>query len=201
MSAFWIIVAIVFGTLFIFGILIISIYNQLVVLKNRAQNAFAQIDVQLKRRYDLIPNMIEVAKKYLSHEQETLTKVIEARNTAKIALESVADNNPDALNNLNKAESSLQNALKGFNITLEAYPDLKANTTMIQLNEELSSTENKVAFARQAYNDNVMGFNTYKQIFPNNFIAGFFVKFAKDLEMLEFDEKHEVLNQVPKVQF
>ncbi|WP_026944428.1 LemA family protein [Helicobacter rodentium] len=198
----------VFGSILIivgiiaFGVIwLISAYNSLVTLKNRAQNAFSQIDVQLKRRYDLIPNLIEIAKKYLSHEQETLMKVIEARNTVKSALDNVAKNAPDAINALNSAEKSLQNALMNFNMTMEAYPDLKSNTTMIQLSEELASTENKIAFARQAYNDNVTNFNTCRQIFPNNLIVGFFSQFAKDLPLLEFEENREVLNQAPKVQF
>lgn len=198
----------VFGSILIivgiiaFGVIwLIGAYNSLVTLKNRAQNAFSQIDVQLKRRYDLIPNLIEIAKKYLSHEQETLMKVIEARNTAKSALDNVANNAPDAINALNNAEKSLQNALMNFNMTMEAYPDLKSNTTMIQLSEELASTENKIAFARQAYNDNVTNFNTCRQIFPNNLIVGFFSQFTKDLPLLEFEENREVLNQAPKVQF
>lgn len=198
----------VFGSILIivgiiaFGVIwLIGAYNSLVTLKNRAQNAFSQIDVQLKRRYDLIPNLIEIAKKYLSHEQETLMKVIEARNTAKGALDNVAKNAPDAINALNSAEKSLQNASMNFNMTMEAYPDLKSNTTMIQLSEELASTENKIAFARQAYNDNVTNFNTCRQIFPNNLIVGFFSQFAKDLPLLEFEENREVLNQAPKVQF
>lgn len=182
---------------------IISIYNQLVALSNRANNAFSQIDIQLKRRYDLIPNLIEVAKKYLSHEEQTLLKVIEARNGAKNALDSINSNGADStnINNLNAAESSLISSLKGLNITLEAYPDLKANENMMQLNEELSSTENKISFARQAYNDSVMNFNTYKQSFPNNIIANFFVRFSKDLALLEFDEGREVLNKAPKIEF
>lgn len=198
----------VFGSILVivgiiaFGVIwLIGAYNSLVTLKNRTQNAFSQIDVQLKRRYDLIPNLIEIAKKYLSHEQETLMKVIEARNTAKGALDNVAKNAPDAINTLNSAEKSLQNALMNFNMTMEAYPDLKSNTTMIQLSEELASTENKIAFARQAYNDNVTNFNTCRQIFPNNIIVGFFSQFAKDLPLLEFEENREVLNQAPKVQF
>ena len=172
----------VFGSILIivgiiaFGVIwLIGAYNSLVTLKNRAQNAFSQIDVQLKRRYDLIPNLIEIAKKYLSHEQETLMKVIEARNTAKSALDNVANNAPDAINALNNAEKSLQNALMNFNMT--------------------------IVFARQAYNDNVTNFNTCRQIFPNNIIVGFFSQFAKDLPLLEFEENREVLNQAPKVQF
>lgn len=196
-SIFGVVVVVVLGVI---GF-IISIYNNLVTLKNYAFNAFAQIDVQLKRRYDLIPNIVEIAKKYLSHEQETLSKVIQARNTAKNALDGVATNNPDAIAHLNEAEKSLKNALMNFNMTMEAYPDLKANTTMMQLSEELTTTENKVAFARQAYNDNVTSFNIYKQAFPNNIIARFFAKFSQDLDLLDFDNEREVLSQAPKVQF
>lgn len=196
-SIFGVVVVVVLGVI---GF-IISIYNNLVTLKNYALNAFAQIDVQLKRRYDLIPNIVEIAKKYLSHEQETLSKVIQARNTAKNALDGVATNNPDAIAHLNEAEKSLKNALMNFNMTMEAYPDLKANTTMMQLSEELTTTENKVAFARQAYNDNVTSFNIYRQAFPNNIIARFFAKFSQDLDLLDFDNEREVLNQAPKVQF
>ena len=151
-------------------------YNNLVAYKNRALNASAQIDIQLKRRYDLILNIVEVAKKYLTHEQETLTQVIEARNSAKGVLDSIA-NNPNAITQLNAAEKTLQNALMNFQMTMEAYPNLKADTLMKSLTEELTSTENKVAFARQGYNDNVTHFNIYKQSFPNNLIAGFFAKF------------------------
>ena len=182
---------------------VIMIYNRLVELFNRAKNAFAQIDVQLKRRYDLIPNLIEVAKKYMAHEEQTLLKVVEARNTAKSTLESVNEQGLDTQNlaQLGKAEQALGGALKGLNITIESYPDLKANQNMIQLSEELSSTENKIAFARQAYNDGATSFNIYKQSFPNNIIAGLFERFSKDIGMLEFEESKEVLNQAPKVQF
>lgn len=195
----WIALGIIF---FLVGFFVV-IYNNLVALYNRANNAFAQIDVQLKRRYDLIPNLIEVAKKYLSHEEQTLLKVIEARNTAKSTLDSINKGELDSekIAELGKAESLLGGALKGLNITLEAYPDLKANQNMMQLNEELSSTENKIAFARQAYNDSATEFNIFKQSFPQNLIAGLFAKFKKDLEMLNFDESKEILNQAPKVQF
>lgn len=195
----WIALGIIF---FLVGFFIV-IYNNLVALYNRANNAFAQIDVQLKRRYDLIPNLIEVAKKYLSHEEQTLLKVIEARNTAKSTLDSINKGELDSekIAELGKAESLLDGALKGLNITLEAYPDLKANQNMMQLNEELSSTENKIAFARQAYNDSATEFNIFKQSFPQNLIAGLFAKFQKDLEMLSFEESKEILNQAPKVQF
>lgn len=185
------------------GIYIVNVYNTLVALINQANNAFAQIDIQLKRRYDLIPNLVEIAKKYMAHEEGTLLKVIEARNTAKSALDSINKDNitPSSLMELGNAENGLFNALKGLNITMEAYPELKANQNMMQLSEELSSTENKVAFSRQAYNDSAMGFNIYKQTFPHNIIAGFFARFKKDLGMLEFDESKEELNKAPKVSF
>lgn len=152
----------------------ISIYNKLVALKNRFKNAFSQIDVQLQRRYDLIPNLVETARKYMAHEQNTLTAVIEARNEAMAAAK-VAASHPDdgnAMRALGGAESLLGGALGKFFALSESYPDLKANTTMTQLMEELSSTENRVAFARQAFNDAVMEYNTYREQFPNSIIAG-----------------------------
>lgn len=181
---------------------IISIYNRLVELSNRAKGAFAQIDVQLKRRYDLIPNLIEVAKKYMQHEKETFLGVTNARNYAKSALEAAAQN-ADAKNiaKLNSAESSLLGSLKGLNIQMEAYPELKANETMMQLNNELSSTENKIAFARQSYNDSVMNYNVFKQSFPCNIVAGFFTKYRDDMGMLEFNEDRKTLENAPKVEF
>ena len=165
-TTLWIGIAIVV-VLVVLGFYVISIYNTLVELFNRAQNAFAQIDVQLKRRYDLIPNMVEVAKKYLKHEEETLLKVIQARNGAKNALDSIKNGNLESSNikNLNQAENILSRALNGLNVVVEAYPDLKANQNLMQINEELTHTENKIAFARQAYNDSVMNFNTAKQLF------------------------------------
>lgn len=181
---------------------IISIYNRLVALFNRAQNAFAQIDVQLKRRYDLIPNLIEVAKKYMQHEKETLLGVTNARNLARSALDSIAQNaDMKSITKLNGAESGLINALKGLNIQMEAYPELKANENMIRLNEELSATENKIAFARQSYNDGAMNFNVYKQSFPCNVIAAMFGKYRDDMGLLEFSEGREVLEKAPKVEF
>lgn len=152
------------------------IYNQLVTLRNRCKNAFAQIDVQLQRRYDLIPNLVEAAKAYLSHERETLTNVIAARNqaaSARAALGGAVDN-ADAMQRLATAEGALSGALGRLLAVSESYPELKADTTIAQLMEELSSTENRVGFARQAYNDAVMGYNVSRESFPNLFVAGFF---------------------------
>ncbi|MEM7144590.1 MAG: LemA family protein [Verrucomicrobiota bacterium] len=152
-------------------------YNGLVKLRNRYKNAFAQIDVQLKRRYDLIPNLVEVAKKYMAHESETLEAVIQARNTASTAREKVAaDPGTDAaaMASLAGAESGLGGVLGRLFALSEGYPDLKANQNMMQLTEELSSTENKISFARQAYNDAVMNYNNKREMFPSSIIAGMF---------------------------
>ncbi len=154
---------------------VISIYNKLVALKNRIKNAFSQIDVQLQRRYDLIPNLVETSKAYMAHEKETLTAVIAARNQA-VTAEKNAAANPEsglAMRALSNAESVLGSAMGKFIALAESYPDLKANTTMNQLMEELSSTENRVAFARQAFNDAVTEYNTYREQVPNNFVANF----------------------------
>lgn len=153
---------------------VIVMYNKLVRLRNRFKNGFAQIDVQLKRRYDLIPNLVEVAKSYLTHEKETLQRLTEARSHAMAAESSAAANpgNKQSMANLLKAESSLAGAMQGFMIQVEAYPDLKANQTISQLMEELSSTENKISFARQHYNDSIMQFNTYRESFPPVIFAG-----------------------------
>jgi len=154
---------------------LISIYNGLVTLRNRFKNAFAQIDVQLKRRYDLIPNLVETAKGYIKHERETLEAVIAARNGAQSANQRAAANPADAeaMQRLGAAEAGLSGALGRLFALSESYPDLKANQTMMQLSEELTSTENKISFARQAYNDAVMGYNTAIESFPDNFVAGF----------------------------
>ncbi len=154
----------------------VSIYNGLVSLRNRFKNAFAQIDVQLKRRYDLIPNLVETAKGYLAHERQTLEMVINARNTAFAAAGKAAQAPGDAvaMKQLSSAEAGLSGALTKLFALSEAYPDLKANQTMMQLSEELTSTENKVAFARQAYNDTVMEYNTKVESFPDNIFAGAF---------------------------
>lgn len=180
---------------------VIGIYNRLVSLKNRLQNAFAQIDVQLKRRYDLIPNLIETVKGYIKHERETLEAVISARNQALSGLKAAgADpSNADAIQQLASAEGSLAGALGKLNVVVEAYPDLKANQNMMQLTEELSSTENRVAFARQAFNDAVTAYNEYKQSFPPVVFAATFGH-GKDASLLEFADKAEI-QEAPKVSF
>ena len=154
----------------------VAIFNRLISLRNRFKNAFAQIDVQLKRRYDLIPNLVETAKGYMKHERETLEQVILARNQASSAAQTAAraPQNADAIKKLMTAETGLTATLGRLFALAERYPDLKANQTMAALMEELSSTENKVAFARQAYNDAVMAYNTYREQFPNLLIAGSF---------------------------
>jgi len=180
---------------------VISIFNTLVKLKNRFQNAFAQIEVQLKRRYDLIPNLVETAKAYMAHERDTLEAVISARNTALAGLK-VAANNPGdagAINELASAEGALQGALSRLSVVMEAYPDLKANQNMMQLSEELTSTENRVAFARQAFNDAVTEYNSYKQSFPPVFFAATFGHSA-DAKLLEFADS-AAIQAAPKVSF
>jgi LemA protein len=154
----------------------VGIYNKLVAFRNRFKNAFAQIDVQLKRRYDLIPNLVEIAKSYMKHERETLEAVIQARNQAQQAEKQAAaqPDDPNAMRNLMGAEQALTGSLGKFFALSENYPDLKANQNMMQLSEELSSTENKIAFARQAFNDSVMHYNTYREQFPNTIFAGMF---------------------------
>jgi len=171
------IVILVLGAIIVVPVLItMSIYNKLVSLRNQFKNAFAQIDVQLKRRYDLIPNLIEVVKKYMAHERETLEAVIQARNAASTANQKAAVNpgDPAAMSGLMAAESTLAGTMGRLFALAESYPDLKANQNMMQLNEELTSTENKIAFARQAYNDSVMRYNTAREVFPNVIFAGMF---------------------------
>jgi LemA protein len=177
----------------------ISIYNRLVSGRNRFKNAFAQIDVQLTRRHDLIPNLVETAKGYMKHERGTLEAVINARNTAVGDLKAAAADptNPEAMKKLAEAEQGLSGALGRLFALSEAYPDLKANENMMQLSEELTTTENKVAFARQAYNDSVMDYNTLRESFPNNFFAGWFNFRAAELLEIEDESKRET----PKVSF
>lgn len=184
----------------IFGASLIGTFNKLVTLKNRYQNAFAQIEVQLKRRYDLIPNMVEVAKGYMSHERGTLEAVIQARNMAAGGLEQAAANPGDAaaIQGLASAEGVLTGTLGRLFALAEAYPDLKANQNMMQVSEELRSTENKVAFARQAFNDAVTTYNTYKQKFPQVMAAGMFGH-GQDATLLEFDS--EAIAEAPSISF
>ncbi|MBL6752447.1 MAG: LemA family protein [Nevskia sp.] len=191
----WIVLAvIVFGIFFL-----VSIYNGLVTARNGYKNAFAQIDVQLTRRYDLIPNLVETAKGYLKHERETLEGVIAARNSAVTGLQAAKANpgDPQAMQQLSGAENILTQSLGKLFALSEAYPDLKANQTMMQLSEELTSTENRVSFARQAYNDAVMSYNNRREVFPNSFIANAF-SFAP-AQSLEI-EKAE-MRAAPKISF
>jgi LemA protein len=178
----------------------IMIYNGLVALRNRFKNAFSQIDVQLKRRYDLIPNLVETAKGYLKHERETLEAVIKARNQAISASQAAAASpgNPAAMQQLGAAEGALTGVLGRLFALAEAYPDLKANQNMLAIQEELASTENKVAFARQAFNDAVMEYNTKRESFPDNFVAGMFRFDAA--ELLQATESGEE-RKAPKVSF
>lgn len=193
-----IIILVILAILVIYAI---GIYNRLVTLRNRYKNSFAQIEVQLKRRYDLIPNLVETAKAYLTHERETLEAVVAARNTAAADLQAAAADpgNTAAMGRLAGAEGALGSALGRLNIVMEAYPDLKASQNMQQLSEELTSTENKVAFARQAFNDAVMAYNTYKQSFPPLLLAGAFGHGA-DAALLEFEDSKDI-QAAPRVSF
>jgi LemA protein len=187
------------GLVVLFILFLVGIYNRLVSARNAYKNAFAQIDVQLTRRYDLIPNLVETAKGYIKHERETLEAVVRARNAAVTGLRAAAASpgDPAALQQLAGAENALSGALGRLFAVAEAYPDLKANQTMMQLSEELTSTENKVAFSRQAFNDAVMSYNTTREVFPNNFVANAFGFVPAELLEIESTQKREV----PKVSF
>jgi len=196
----WIVLIVILVIIAVPFIWATSIYNALVALRNRFKNAFAQIDVQMKRRYDLIPNLVETAKGYMAHERQTLEGVIAARSTAVSANQRAAANpaDPTAIQGLSAAEAGLSGALGRMFMLSEAYPDLKANQNMMQLSEELTSTENKIAFARQAFNDAVMSYNTRIESFPDNFIAGMFQ--FKAAELLQATESAEE-RKAPKVSF
>jgi LemA protein len=172
----------------LFGVFAINLYNTLVSLRNRFKNSYAQIDVQLNRRYDLIPNLVETAKAYIKHERETLEAVVAARNQAVTASKAAAAHPDDAtaIQGVVGAETQLGGAMSRFMALFENYPDLKANQTMMAVMEELSSTENKVAFARQAYNDSVMSYNTAREQFPNNIVAGMFA--FKEAQLFEVED-------------
>lgn len=189
------------GLIIVTGWYLVHIYNRLVLLKNRLENAFAQIDVQLRRRYDLIPNLVETAKAYLKHEKETLEAVIKARNEALSGLQAAQGDplDPQAIQTLGAAETGLAGALGKLSMVMEDYPDLKADATIKQLSDELTHTENKVAFSRQAFNDSVLMYNAYKQSFPQAFIATSY-GFSKDASFLEMEDKEEI-KAAPKVSF
>ncbi len=193
-------VLIFLGIIIALIVFVISLYNNLVTLRNRFQNAFSQIDVQLKRRYDLIPNLVETAKGYMKHERETLEAVIQARNNAMSASDKAAKKpgDPSAMHELSSAEGALTGAIGRIFALAESYPDLKANQNMLALQEELTSTENRIAFARQAYNDAVTAYNIGREKFPNNMIANMF-NFTQ-AELLESTESAEE-RKAPKVAF
>jgi LemA protein len=190
---------VILGLIVLVLIFLVGIYNRLVSARNAYKNAFAQIDVQLTRRYDLIPNLVETAKGYIKHERETLEAVVRARNAAVSGLRAAAASpgDPAALQQLAGAENTLAGALGRLFAVAEAYPDLKANQNMMQLSEELTSTENKVAFARQAFNDAVMSYNTTREVFPNSFVANAFGFAPAQLLEIEAAEKRAA----PKVSF
>jgi len=201
MMGFWIglgIVLVVIVVLVMYGV---GLYNSLIALCERYKNAFSQIEVQLKRRYDLIPNLVDTAKGYMKHESETLENVIRARNAASGAMQAAAaaPGNPDAMKGLMGAESALAGAMSKFSVVMEAYPDLKANENMMQLSEELTSTENKVAFARQGYNDAVTSYNVARQQFPAIVFASM-IGHPENAELLEFKDS-AAFQEAPKVSF
>ena len=185
----------------VFGVMLVGIFNKLVTYRNRYKNGFAQIEVQLKRRYDLIPNLVETAKGYMSHERETLEAVITARNQAASGLKAAAADpgNAQAIQGLAGAEGLLSGAMGRLFAVAEQYPDLKANQNMMQLTEELTSTENKVAFARQAFNDGVTIYNTYRQSFPTVAVAALFGH-GQDAALLEYEDREQI-QEAPKVSF
>lgn len=195
MAGVWVMVLVLVVLVFV----IAGLYNRLVSLRNRFKNAFAQIDVQLKRRCDLIPNLVETAKGYIQHERETLEAVVQARNQAASAGQKAAAHpeDPAAMQGLIGAEGALAGAMSRLMLVVERYPDLKANQTMAQLMEELSSTENKVAFARQAYNDAVMNYNTARETFPAVLLAG--ALGFREATLFEITEASE--REAPKVRF
>ncbi len=188
------------GVLLVIAIALVGIFNKLVTLKNRFQNAFAQIEVQLKRRYDLIPNLVETVKGYMAHERETLEAVIQARNRALSGLQAAASDpsDPNAIQELSRSEGALGGAMGRLFALSEAYPDLKASENMKQLTEELTSTENRVSFARQAFNDAVTAYNIYKQGFPPVIFVGLFGH-TQDATLLEFDS--QAIAEAPTVSF
>ncbi|MCH8508570.1 MAG: LemA family protein [Phycisphaerales bacterium] len=197
----WITLGVIAVIIVVLLLLVIGIYNKLVALKNRYENAFAQIEVQLKRRHDLIPNLVETAKGYMKHERETLEAVVEARNQAASGLSNAAKNpgDPNAMKQLGSAEGALTGAMGRLFAVMEAYPDLKANQNMMSLQEEITATENKVAFSRQAFNDSVTAYNTYRQSFPPVIVAPVFGH-AKDASLLEFADSAQI-QDAPKVSF
>ena len=194
-----IVVLVVLGVVVLLLMIVVGMYNRLVTLRNRYKNAFSQIDVQLKRRYDLIPNLVEVAKGYIKHERETLEAVIQARNAAYSAGQQAAQNPGErgAMAGLAGAEGQLAGALGRLFAVAEAYPNLKANENMLALQEQLSSTENKIAFARQAYNDSVMTYNARHEVFPTSIIAGMFN--FQEAHLFEIEQATE--REAPKVSF
>lgn len=192
---------ILLGIVIVLALWAVGLYNGLVTARNRYKNAFAQIDVQLQRRFDLIPNLVETAKGYLRHERETLEAVIAARSAAMngLALAHANPGDPEAMAALAAGQGALNGALGRLMAVAEAYPDLKANQNMMQVSEELTSTENKVAFARQAYNDAVMAYNNKREVFPSNIVAGMFG--FQPAALLEIPAEKAEVREAPRVQF
>ena len=192
---------ILLGFVALISLWVVGLYNGLVTARNAFKNAFAQIDVQLQRRFDLIPNLVETAKAYLSHERETLEAVVNARGAAQAGLSAAkaSPGDPAAMAELAKTQGALNGALSRLMVVVEAYPDLKANQNMMQLTEELTSTENKVAFARQAYNDSVMAYNNRREVFPASIVANAF-NFAP-AALLDIPADKAEVREAPKVQF